>query len=145
MRLARIVMALAVFGLILGVARPTYAQEEEAENPVVHTSSYQVPWERVDSLRTLWSTYPEWLAKAEELGHILDNQLWVHVQGDEWNVVIAASYPSWDAWVNPEPGWRQAVFAMVEPDSTRRAAYNEGMSWVFANTIHRDNIYRHIN
>ncbi len=145
MRLARIVMALAVFGLILGVARPTYAQEEEAENPVVHTNSYQVPWERVDSLRTLWSMYPEWLAKAQELGHILDNQLWVHVQGDEWNVVIAASYPSWDAWANPEPGWRQAVFAMVEPDSTRRAAFNEGMDWVFANTIHRDNIYRQVN
>ncbi|NIM51788.1 MAG: hypothetical protein GTO22_21485 [Gemmatimonadales bacterium] len=131
--------------LLLGaIAAAPALRVQEAENPVVHTSSHQVPWERVDSLRTLWGMYPEWLPKAQELGHILDRQLWVHLMADEWNVVITRTYRSWDAWANSEPGWAQAVFREVEPDSVRRAAFNEGVNWVFANTIHRDNIYQQV-
>lgn len=129
--------------LLVGAAAAAPAiRAQEAENPVVHASFYQVPWERVDSLTTLWSMYPEWFTRAQEAGHILERQLWVHMQGDVWNVVIVGTYPSWDAWANQESGWGQAVFEMVEPDEAQRAAFNEGMDWVFSNTVHYDNIYR---
>jgi hypothetical protein len=86
--------------------------------------------------------YPRYLEKAKELGHILDYQVWIHLQGDEWNVVVTTVYPSWQKWANPESGWGEKVFAMIEPDSTRRAAYNAGATWVYRGTIHRDNIFR---
>ena len=132
----------------LGVAMigtTTTATAQETDPPVVHVSQYQVPWERVDSLQTLVEMYPEWLTKAQELGHILDSHVWVHMQGDEWNVVTVNMYASWDAWANQESGWRTAVFEMVEPDSARRAEWTAGTNWVYSGTVHRDNIYRLLN
>lgn len=130
-------------GLALGTVAPNVAAQD-APQPVVHITQYQVPWDRVDSLRVLSRMYPERIALAKEDGHILDRKVLVHMQGDEWNVLIVTVFPSWDAFTNPEPGWGQAIFRRVEPDSTRRAAFNAGLNWVYRGTIHKDNIYRQV-
>ncbi len=115
---------------------------EEVPVPFVYVSEYQVPWDRVDSLTTLLQAYPEWVAKAREMGHVLDYQTWIHLYGDEWNVVIVRTFPSQEAWNNQESGWLQSVNRMVEPDSARRAANSEGFAWVYDGVPHRDNLYR---
>jgi hypothetical protein len=141
MRRVTLLTCIVLFGGLIA-APAVIAQEAEEPDPVVHMAQYQIPWERVDSLRTLLANYPQWVEKAREMGHILDRQFWIHLQGDEWNVVIVTSYASWDAWANRKPGWVGEAFRAVEPDSTRRAAQNAGSRWVFQGTIHKDNIYR---
>lgn len=135
----RSLLSSMLFLAALGGAPVLAAQA--ADDPVVYVSQFQVPWERTDSLAKLLRLYPEWLTKARELGHILDSQTWIHSYGDEWNVVQVRTFPSWKAFTDQKPGWGMEVFRMVEPDSTKRAAFLAGTAWVYQGTIHRDNIY----
>ncbi len=132
----------SVLLLFAAVAATPAVGQESQEQPVVYINQNQIPWDRIDSLTTLLQSRPQWTAKAKELGHILDEKFLIHMHGDEWNVVVITAYPSWTAFANLSPGWRGEVARMVEPDSTRRAAINAGYDWVFAGTMHRDNIYR---
>jgi hypothetical protein len=132
-----------VVGLSLGaVPAGLAAQPPQPPSRVVYVIQRQVPWERTDSLVKLLALYPAWTATAQREGHIVDRNVLVHLQGDEWNVVVMTVFASWDAWANQKPGWGQSVLRMVEPDSARRAAFNTGMNWVYQGTVHRDNVYR---
>lgn len=122
-------------------AAPAVAQQAE-ERPVVYLTQYQIPWARTDSLSKLLRLYPEWLTRATALGYILDDEWLIHMHGDEWNVVHLRTFPSWKGFADQQPDWATEVFRMVEPDSTKRAAFGAGLNWVFEGTQHRDNIYR---
>ncbi len=115
---------------------------EEAPEPFVYVLAYVIPWERVDSLTTLLQKTSERVAKAKEMGYLIDWQTWIHRHGDEWNVLTVRTYASEKAWASNPPGWQQSVREMIIPDSTRRAAINAGFAWVFDGTSHRDNMYR---
>jgi hypothetical protein len=137
----RSAFALAGLGLLFGVATQASAQEGDAEQPYVYSSYWKIPWDRVDSLTKLNKLYPV-VAKAKELGTIV-NRVWlVHHTGNEYNVVISTVFSSWEAMGQ---GARIGqAFRALEPDSLRRAEINAGYGWVFdpAVTSHYDIIYR---
>lgn len=130
-------VGLLVAGLAVGVS----LSAQQTDQPVVHVTSYQVPSARLDSLRVLLSAYPQWVVKARELGHVLDWQVWIHRYGDEWNVAVVHIFPSWRAFTDQKPDWGEEVSRLVEPDSTKRAAFDAAWSRVFQGTTHRDQIY----
>lgn len=127
--------------LIAGCLAGAILSAQQTDQPVVHVTSYQVPSARLDSLRVLLAAYPQWVVKARALGYVLDWQVWVHRYGDEWSVAVVHTFPSWKAFTDQRPEWGEDVFRLVEPDSTKRAAFNAAWSWVFEGTIHRDQIY----
>lgn len=138
---AGFVVALA--GMLLAVPSDARAQDgdepEAAEAPWIYISSYKIPWSRVDSLTKLNKLYPV-VAKAIENGTVLDHHTIVHHTGDEYNVVIVNVFESWESM--GEGAGYGAAFRELEPDADRRAEVNAGYNWVFADTDHRDNIYR---
>jgi len=134
---------LALAGMLLTVPTAAHAQDgdeaEAPEAPWIYISSYKIPWSRVDSLTKLNKLYPV-VAKAIENGTVLDHHTIVHHTGDEYNVVIVNVFESWEA-MDAGNGFG-AAFEELEPDAERRAEVNAGYGWVFADTDHRDNIYR---
>ena len=139
----RVGFILALAGLLLAVPTDVRAQDgdeaEEAEAPWVYISAYKIPWSRVDSLTKLNKLYPV-VAKAMENGTILEYHMIVHHTGDEFNVLIVRVFESWESM--GEGSGFGAAFEELEPDEARREEVNAGYSWVFADTEHRDNIYR---
>jgi hypothetical protein len=133
----------ALAGLLLAVPSGAYAQDgdeaEEAEAPWIYISAYKIPWSRVDSLTKLNKLYPV-VAKAKENGTILDYHMTVHHTGDEYNILIVTVFESWES-MGDGRGFGDA-FRELEPDEARRAEVNAGYQWVFADTKHKDNIYR---
>ena len=127
--------------LAAGLGAGVGLSAQQTDQPVAHVTSYQVPSARLDSLRVLLRAYPQWVVKARELGRVLDWQVWIHRYGDEWNVAVVHIFPSWKAFTDQNPDWGGDVFRLVEPDSTKRAAFNAAWSWVFQGTTHRDQIY----
>ncbi|MEE8487731.1 MAG: hypothetical protein V3S56_06145 [Gemmatimonadota bacterium] len=134
---------LALAGMLLAVPTEARAQDgdemEEAEAAWIYMTSYKVPWSRVDSLSKLMKLYPI-ADKAIENGTILDYHMIVHHTGDEYNIVIVNVYESWESM--GEGNGFGAAFEDLEPDEERRAEVNAGFNWVFAGTVHKDNIYR---
>ncbi len=141
--IARAGFILVLLGLLLAVPTDVHAQDgdeaEEAEAAWIYISSFKIPWSRVDSLTKLNKLYPV-IAKAIENGTILDYHMIVHHTGDEYNVLIVRVFESWESM--GEGGGFEAAFEELEPDEERRAEVNAGYDWVFADTEHKDNIYR---
>ena len=133
----------ALAGLLLAVPTDVRAQDgdeaEQAEAPWIYITSHKIPWSRVDSLTKLNKLYPV-IAKAKENGTILDYHMIVHQYGDEYNVLVVRVYESWESM--GEGSGFGAAFEELEPDEERRAEVNAGYNWVFAGTVHKDNIYR---
>ncbi len=134
---------LALAGMLLTVPTAAHAQDgdeaEEAEAPWIYITSHKIPWSRIDSLTKLNKLYP-FVAKAKENGTILDYHLIVHQYGDEYNVLEVRVFESWESM--GEGAGFGAAFEELEPDADRRAEVNAGYAWVYAGTVHKDNIYR---
>ncbi len=137
----RSAFVLVVLGVLSGVTTLADAQGDAAEQPYIYASYWKIPWDRVDSLTKLNKLYPV-VAKAKELGTILDRTWLVHHTGNEYNVVLSTRFASWEAIGQ---GARMGeAFRALEPDSLRRAEVNAGYNWVFdpAVTSHYDIIYQ---
>ena len=132
-----------VVALVLVTSHGLSAQEmaaEEEEQAYWHVQLYQIPWERVDSLRALESQYSDvFVEKAKEAGTILDYRLLIHEMGDEYNVVEMTKYPSWAA-IQEGPGWGRIAEELFDEET--REAINAGYSYVYeGHGAHRDLIY----
>jgi hypothetical protein len=140
----------ALLGSVLAVPRAAVGQEaappalyDTTGTAWVYASYFRVPWPRVDSLIKLQRFRPAWRARAVEMGCYLDSQLLIHQTGNEYNVVLSTTYASFRN-IGPGSGsgacangaWRETV-----PDSTLRAALQQGNNWVFGDAAHYDVIY----
>lgn len=113
--------------------------EDSTEGAFWYATFDEIPWARVDSLRTLWETTAAVPAEAQRNGSILGTiGLFHHTGVHHANVVTLTKYPSWDAL--EARSWGGAL-RTVEPDSSRRAELNSGFSFVFGETVHYDVIY----
>ena len=138
----RSAFVLAGLGLWSGIT--TQASAQDADTPPerwVYASYWKMPWDRMDSLTKLNKLYPV-VAKAKELGTILDRVMLVHHTGNEYNLVVSTAFPSWEA-IGKGARFGEA-FRALEPDSLRRAEVNAGFNWVFRpeGTAHYDVIYQ---
>ena len=137
---------LALAGMLLAVPTDVRAQDgDEAEAPEaawIYITSHKIPWSRIDSLTKLNKLYPV-VAKAIENGTILDYHMIVHAYGDEYNVLDVRVFESWESM--GEGNGFGTAFEELEPDEERRAEVNAGYAWVFAGTVHKDNIYREMS
>ena len=135
----RSAFVLAGLGLLFGVTTQANAQDADAPpERWVYSTYWKIPFDRIDSLTKLSKLYPT-VAKAKELGTILDRVVLVHHTGNEYNLVISTVYPSWEA-IGKGSGMGEA-FRALEPDSLRRAEVGAGFNWVFSGTAHYDIIY----
>lgn len=113
--------------------------EDTTEGAFWYASFYEIPWARVDSLNTLWTTTADVPAEAQRNGSILGSIGLIHHTGVQpANVVTLTKYPSWEAL--EDRSWGEA-FSTVEPDSVRRAELNDGYSYVYTGAPHYDVIY----
>ncbi len=135
----RIAFAVLAFALILPLA--VQAQEDE-EQPVWHILRYQVPWDRVDSLTTLFETYSLPIAEeAKKMGKLLEYEWLIHIQGSEWNVVLMRKLSSWEAVQNS--GFGEARRKLY-PDEAKREEINAAFNWAFGGRVHRDEFFRQV-
>ena len=140
--------------VLLGLfaAAPPRALAQEAKPPAlydttgtawVYASYHRVPWSRVDSLVKLNRFRPAWRDRAVEMGCFLDSQLLIHQTGNEYNVVLSTTYPSF-RYIGPggeRAGCANQAWSATVPDSTLRAAIQAGNSWVYSDASHYDVIY----
>lgn len=130
-------------GLVLFASQALVAQEmeqEEEEQAYWHVQLYQIPWDRVDSLRTLSTMYTDQVvAGAKEAGSILDFKILIHEMADEYNVVEMTKYPSWDA-IREGRGFGAVAEELW--DEAQREAITDGFNWVYeGSAAHKDLIY----
>lgn len=132
-------LAFTLFALI-AVSLPAdgLAQEEEEPTAYWYVTQWQIPWAKVDSLRSLEEQYTPAIEEAarEVEGTLLDRKVLIHDTGTEWNVMILSKYPSWQA-IRDDVN----VFERAFPDEAQREGIDEAFSWVFEGALHRDAIY----
>jgi hypothetical protein len=127
--------------MVLFLASTVLAQETQTKDKAYwYTSSFKIPWAKVDSLKKLVKMYVNPIvAQAKKSGRILDYRVLIHHTGDEYNVVIMEQYPSWVA-IDKGNGFADA-FKVVEPDAAKRKVGYAAWNWVFEGVVHIDNIY----
>jgi hypothetical protein len=118
----------------------------EAQQPVRDTlvywyvSAFKIPFERIDSLRTLIRIYEfPVVEEAKRAGQLIERNYLVHDTGDEWNFVIVTKWRSWAA-IRSDTSIAAARVRLM-PDSANRAAVGRLFNWAFGPAEHRDNIY----
>ncbi len=141
---------LALSGLCAAAASTGQAQESRVPRLYdttgaawVYASYYQVSWSRVDSLLKLQRFRSAWRDRAVQAGCYLDSNLLIHQTGNEYNVVISTTYPSF-RYIGPgaeRSGCANEAWRAVVPDSSLRAAIAAGNRWVFQDGKHYDVIY----
>lgn len=128
--------------LVLLSSQGLVAQEMEQEGEAQaywHVQLYQIPWERVDSLRTLVDRTQPVVDDAIENGAILDFKILIHEMGDEYNVVEMTKYPSWAA-IQEDRGFGEAAEEVF--DEATDEAIMDGFDWVYeGSAAHKDYIY----
>jgi hypothetical protein len=143
--LFRIVVVLAATGVLVSAPKSAFGQEQE-EAPQLYDDSgvwvyatfLKVPWSEVDSLLKLSRYAPAILEKGKEMGCYLDQEMLIHHTGTEYNVVYMTTYASFD---DLGPGDDCGAFEAVVPDSTERAALDDGFEYVLDGYKHYDIIY----
>ena len=135
----RIVLPALAFAFVLPL---TVQAQEEEEQPVWHILHYQVDWNRVDSLETLFETYSLPIAEeAKKMGDLLEYKWLIHTQGSEWNVVLMMKVRSWEAVQNSGIG---AAYRELYPDEATREEINAAFNWAFGGGGHRDEFFREV-
>lgn len=139
-----------LLGFVVATPPPAAAQEAMAPSMYdttgtawVYASYFRIPWPRVDSLLKLERFRPAWRERAIAMGCFVDATLLIHHTGNEYNVVFSTTHDSFRR-IGPGGGsgaCGNRAWQEVMPDSTMRAAIQEGRNWVFGDAKHYDVIY----
>lgn len=136
----RTFIAIAILGLSALGSR-VEAQQPAGDAPIWwYVSTYKIPFERIDSLRSLIRIYElPVVEEAKRGGNLIERHYLVHDTGDEWNFVIVSKWRSWAAIRGDTT--ISAARRRLMPDSANRAAVGRLFNWAFGPAEHRDNIY----
>ena len=121
------------------------AQQMQAPRDTVwwYVSSYQLDWQKVDSLVKLTRAYTLPTAtQAKRMGTLLDYRILVHAYGSEYNFQVIRQFRHF-ADISTDTSFAVA-FRRTQPDSTRRSAIEDAFRWAFGDGTHRDEIYHEV-
>lgn len=136
----RTLIALAVLGL--SASGSSVEAQQPGRDTLVYwyVSAFKIPFERIDSLRSLIRTYEfPVVEEAKRAGQLIERNYLVHDTGDEWNFVIVTKWRSWAA-IRSDTSVAAARRRLM-PDSANRAAVGRLFNWAFGPAEHRDNVY----
>jgi hypothetical protein len=126
--------------LLVSLLAPSTGAAQTAQTYVT-TTSWRVPFERLDTLRQLLKeTHRPVLAAAKRLGGIVDNVWLIHAWGGEFTAVNMTTWKSWAAITDTTTGF-DAATRRAMPDSAARKKIDDRFAWVFQGLTHMDNIY----
>jgi hypothetical protein len=111
-----------------------------AAQTYVTTTSWRVPFERIDSLQKLLKETRSVTAEAKRMGNVVDNVWLIHAWGGEFTAVNMTTWKSWAAITDTTTGF-DAATRKVFPDSVARKKVSDRFAWVFQGLTHQDNIY----
>jgi hypothetical protein len=125
--------------VLVSLLAPSMGAAQTAQTYVT-TTSWRVPFERIDTLRQLIKETRPVLAAAKRLGGILDDVTLIHAWGGEFTVVNMTTWKSWAAITDTTTGFDAATKKTI-PDSAARKKLNDRFAWVYQGLTHQDNIY----
>jgi hypothetical protein len=131
-----------VGGISLAILTAGMAERGEAQQ-YVSTTSYRVPFNRMDSLQKLLKATKAVDQEAKRRGGVVDNLWLIHVWGGEQNVLNITTWKNWAAMADTALGFHAAT-RKVYPDSAQRKRIDDGFFWVFEGQPHVDNIYQKV-
>jgi hypothetical protein len=136
----RTFIAIAILA-VSAVESRVEAQQQPRDTLVYwYVSAFKIPFDRIDSLRTLIRIYElPVVEEAKRGGQLIERNYLVHDTGDEWNFVIVTKWRSWAA-IRSDTSIAAARVRLM-PDSANRAAVGRLFNWAFGPAEHRDNIY----
>ena len=129
-------------GIALALLVAAGLQTAEAQQ-YISTTSYRVPFNRLDSLQKLLKATKAVEQEAKRRGGVVDNLWLIHAWGGEENVLNITTWKNWGAMADTALGFSAAT-RKVYPDSTQRKRINDGFLWVFEAQPHVDNIYQKV-
>ena len=129
-------------GIALALLVAAGLEAAEAQQ-YISTTSYRVPFNRLDSLQKLLKATKAVEQEAKRRGGVVDNLWLIHVWGGEENVLNITTWKNWAAMADTVLGFGAAT-RKVYPDSTQRKRINDGFLWVFEAQPHVDNIYQKV-
>ena len=129
-------------GIALALLVAAGLEAAEAQQ-YISTTSYRVPFNRIDSLQKLLKATKAVEQEAKRRGGVVDNLWLIHVWGGEENVLNITTWKNWAAMADTALGFGAAT-RKVYPDSTQRKRINDGFLWVFEAQPHVDNIYQKV-
>lgn len=125
--------------LLMSVLAPSLGAAQTAQTYVT-TTSWQIPFERLDSLQQLLKETRRVTAEAKRLGGVVDNVWLIHAWGGEATAVNMTTWKSWAAITDTTVGFDAATRSAI-PDSVARKKITDRFGWVFHGLTHQDNIY----
>lgn len=129
-------------GLTVWLGATSLRPAQQTEAPYWYISTYSVDWRQVDSLQSLFRNYTLPIAEeAKKEGKLLDYKILIHNMGNEWNVVLARKYRSWD---DIDDAVLMPATRKLFPDSADRARVNAAFGEIYQGGAHRDAIYREV-
>ena len=138
-RLITYLLMLSFMVFACGVSDILGQDQEDEDTPYWYVAEYQIPPQKMDSLRTLAKKSDPVYEMAIDEGYILDYKELFHHTGGEYNFVRMIKYPSWSVIEEgPELG---EVAEDAMPDKSKRQEIMKGFEWVFKGVQHKDNIY----
>lgn len=127
------------------VAMPAANAQDDAPEPVVYMTQHKVNPQRMDSLMTLINEFSvPWQSFISENVEGYQRYFMRHDTGNEYNLLVATIYPSWDM-VDSVPTselWPQFAATMDMTPQELGAKYMPGLRWAYEDSQHMDQIWR---